>query len=61
MLAKDTDHNQFICSINGDQYEDIMSYNDSINHIVNQEDEGIVCKFKHIVAHEGSLNDSRPF
>ena len=55
-LSQDPDHTQFISSVNDDQYEDIMSYNNIINHIANQEDEYIVWKFKHIVAHEGPLN-----
>ena len=37
-----------------------MSYNYIINHIVNQEDEYIVCKFKFIMAHEGLLISYRP-
>ena len=38
----------------------MMSYNDIIIHILNQEDEDTVCKFKHIVANKGPLNDSHP-
>ena len=57
-LEKDPDHIQFICSVDDDQYKDIMSYNDIISHITKQEDENIVWKFKRIVAHEGPLNYS---
>ena len=55
-LEKDPDHIQFICSVDDDQYKDIMSYNDIISHITKQEDENIVWKFKRIVSHEGPLN-----
>ena len=37
-----------------------MSYNDIINNIINQWDEDIVQKLKHIVEHEGPLIDSYP-
>ena len=51
-------HTQSICYVNDDQYEKIMSYNDIINHIKNQEDEDIGGRFKCIVAHKTTLNNS---
>ena len=57
-ITEDPGHTRFICSINDDRYEYIISYNDIINHITNQEDENIVCKSKCIVAHEVSINES---
>ena len=44
--AQELGHTQFICSINDDQYEEIMSQNGIINLIAIQGDEDIVGKFK---------------
>ena len=54
-ISQDPGHIQFVCSFNNDQYKDIISYNNIINHITHQEDEDVVCKFKHIVAQEWPL------
>ena len=54
-LSQDLGHIQLVCSVNDDKYEDIMSYNDIINHIGKQEDQDIFCKSKLIVSHEGPL------
>ena len=35
-VAQDPGHTQLICSVNDDQYEDIISYNVIINNISNQ-------------------------
>ena len=35
-LAQEPGHTQLICSVNNYQSEDIMSYNDIINHIASQ-------------------------
>ena len=59
-LAQVPGHTQFVCSVNDDKYEEIMSYNDIINHIAQYEDEYIVWKFKHIIAYEGPLFASNP-
>ena len=37
-----------------------MSYNGNINHIVNQDDEDIMWKFKYFVSYEGPLNNYPP-
>ena len=37
--SQEPGHTQFICYVNDDQYENIMSYNYIINNISNQEDE----------------------
>jgi hypothetical protein len=45
-LAKETDWIQFLCSINDDQFEEIVSYNDLMNSLESKEDgEGNVWKF----------------
>ena len=59
-LSQDPGNNQLICSVNDDQYQGIMLYNNIMNHIVNHEDEYIVWKFKHIFGHEGPLKDYHP-
>ena len=55
-LAKDPDRKKFICSLNNDQYEEIMSYNEIMDHINDQDQENIVWKFRRIVAHQGPLH-----
>ena len=54
-LTQDQVHTHFVGSVNDDQYEDNMSYNYIINRIAKKEDDGIVWKFKYIVAHERPL------
>ena len=51
---------KFLCSFNNNQYEDIMSYNDIIDHIENNEDDSGVWKLRHITAHEGPLQPTHP-
>ncbi len=59
-------HNQserfkFRCSINDDQYEEILTYNEILNYIEQQDDDGTkVWRFRHITAHEGPLKPSDP-
>ena len=60
-IVQDPGHNQVLCSINDDQYKEIMLYININNHIEIQEDEDIVWKFKRNVAHEEPLNDSHPY
>jgi len=55
------DHFKFICSINDDQYEEILTYNEILNYVEQQNDDGIkVWKFRCILAHEGPLKPSDP-
>ena len=49
---------QFKCSINDDQYEEIMSYNQIMDHLNKDDDNPVVWKFKDIIAHQGPLNKS---
>ena len=63
--VKDHNHNldeqpervKFICSINNDLYEEILSYNEVLNHIENDQNNGILWKYKRIVGHEGPLTE----
>jgi hypothetical protein len=56
-LANDTDRIRFLCSINDDQYEEIISYNDLINSL-DKDGENIVWKFRRITAHQGPLHSN---
>ena len=51
LLIKYPGHTQFVCSVNDDHYEEIMSYIYIINNIENQEYGNIVWKFKHVITH----------
>ena len=51
---------KFYISVNDDQFEEVMSYNEVLNHIESDEDETIVWKFKHITGHEGPLTQNHP-
>jgi len=59
-LNKDHDCLKFLCSINDDTMEEIMSYTDILAHIQCNEESTIVWKFCHIVAHEGPLAQNHP-
>ena len=59
-LAHHPEHLQFLCSINDDAAEEIMSYNDILAHIQQDEDSDIVWKFRHITSHEGPLRHNHP-
>jgi len=52
---------KFLCSINDDQYEEILTYNEILNYIKQQDDDGTkLWKFRCILAHEGPLKPSDP-
>jgi len=60
-LHSHADHFKFHCSINDDQYEEIISYNEILNYIEQQDDDGTkIWKFRCIIAHEGPLSLSDP-
>jgi hypothetical protein len=51
------EHIRFKCSINDDQFEEIMAYNDIIQRIEQDDSEDTtVWKYKRITAHEGPLD-----
>jgi hypothetical protein len=52
---------QFLCSINDNESEEIITYNEILNHIENDEtEETTIWKFKRITAHEGPLTRTHP-
>ena len=57
-LKDDPDHIKFVCSVNDDTYEEILSYNEILQHI--EKDAEIVWSFKRISAHEGPLQRTHP-
>jgi hypothetical protein len=52
---RNPDRMRFVCSVNDDKYEEIMTYNQILNHIEQSEEDAIVWRFKRIVGHEGPL------
>jgi hypothetical protein len=44
----------------GGNYEEIMTYNQIMNHIEQSEEDGIVWRFKRIAGHEGPLTNNHP-
>ena len=50
-LAKDPERVKFRCSVNDDQYESIMSYNDIMTCLNDDEDDSRVWKFRRITSH----------
>ena len=50
-LAKDPTRMKFLCSVNNDEYETVMSYNDIMTQLTDDDDELRVWKFRKIVSH----------
>ena len=46
---------KFRCSINDDDYEDILMHNQIMDHLSKGDDEDIIWKFKDIIGHQGQL------
>jgi hypothetical protein len=65
-LFRQPGHIQFVCSINDDDYEEILSYNELMDYIEKDEqqhqdkDGNEFWNFKHIVSHEGPFRTSDP-
>ena len=55
-LANHPDKIKFRCSVNNDEYEEIVSYNNIVNHIEKDESESREWKFTSISAHQGPLS-----
>ena len=54
------DHVNFKVQRNTQDYEDVMSYNELMDSINNNEDNTILWKFKQITAHQGPLSSTHP-
>ena len=59
-LKDDKDHKRFRLSVNDDQYEELMSYNDIIAHLERDQEESVLWKFKRIIGHQGPLAATDP-
>ena len=61
-LKNSPEHIQFRVSVNNDQYEEIMMYQEILDHIERSEAEEseVLWKFKRIVGHEGPLSRDDP-
>ena len=55
-IANHPDKIKFRCSVNNDEYEEIVSYNDIINHIEKDDTESGEWKFTSIDGHQGPLS-----
>ena len=55
-IDNSSDNVQLRCSINNNAYEDILSYNQILEYMSKEDDDGIVWKFKDIIGHKGPLN-----
>jgi len=53
-------HRRFKLSINNDQYEDIMAYNEILQHLKKDQEQEILWRFKRILSHQGPLIRSHP-
>jgi hypothetical protein len=65
-LFRQPGHVQFVCSVNDDDYEEILSYNELMDYIEKDEqqhqdeDGNGFWNFKHIVSHKGPFRTSNP-
>jgi len=55
-LASNPTRIKFLCSVNDDEFEEIMSCNEILSHIERDEEDTAAWKFKRITAHEGPLS-----
>ena len=59
-VEREADRIKFKCSINNDEFEELLTYNEVLEHIQRDEQTSIAWKFKRIVAHQGPLKESHP-
>jgi len=51
---------KFRCTVNDEEFEEIVAYNELLDHILKDETEEGLWKFKSITAHQGPLSQSHP-
>jgi hypothetical protein len=49
---------RFVCLVKDDKYEEIMTYNQIMDHIEQSEEDAILWRLKQIAGHEGPLTCS---
>ena len=59
-LNASPEHVKFRCSINDDQYEELLTYRQIMDYIEKDADDPVYWKFKRIIAHEGPLHQEHP-
>ena len=59
-LGRNPTRIKFKISVNNDEFEELIAYNEVVNHITADESSGILWKFRRIIAHEGPLKESHP-
>ena len=59
-LVKNPTRISFLLSLDDDTREEIMSYNEVLNHIEDTHEDNVVWKFRRITAHEGPLRPTHP-
>ena len=59
-LERDPDRIKFICSFNNDEYEEIVTYNEIMNHIEKDNEDPQMWKFRRITAHKAPLTTGHP-
>ena len=59
-IKNNPDRIKFLCSFNNDEYEDILAYNDIVDHIEKDYEDPTIWKLRRITAHEGPLQRSHP-
>jgi hypothetical protein len=60
-VRKSDHHHKFCISVNDDQYEEVITYNELMDFIQkNEENDAIVWRFRQIVGHQGPLLHSDP-
>ena len=59
-VSKHPVHLRFCCSLNDDEYEEILTYQEVMDHMERDSDNPIVWNFKRIVSHQGPLDPSNP-
>ncbi len=57
---KSSTHTKFCVSHNKNKYEEILSYNDIMDHLDKQEDGPLFWELRHIVSHQGPLSKEHP-
>ena len=55
-----SEHVRFRVSVNNDQYEETLAYNDILQHLESTEEDPVVWKFRHITSHQGPLRPTDP-
>lgn len=59
-IERTEQHRRFKLSVNNDQYEDIMAYNEILQHLEKDQEQEILWRFKRILSHQGPLIPSHP-